>query len=77
MDVGLFLGLFGFVLAAPAQQHIRRGGWCDFSQPAGRKDPPKDDPTATKTQLKPERPYKWHEGHSKSIQLRSSRRLHH
>ena len=29
VGVGLFYGLCGFVLAAPAQQHTKGGGWSD------------------------------------------------
>ena len=34
-----------------------------LSQPAGEKDPPKNDPTIIKTQLHQESQHKWHKGH--------------
>ena len=37
-----------------------------FSQPAGKKDPPKKDPTTIKTQLHPESQHKQHEGHPRA-----------
>ena len=71
-----FPGLCGFVLAAPAQQHTRRGGWSDARQPAGGKNEPQNDPTTIKTQLHPESQYKWHKGHPKNIKFMRSRRMH-
>ena len=51
-DVGLLPGFCGFVLAAPAQQHTRRGGQCDPQSTSRREGrAPKDDPTIIKTQL--------------------------
>ena len=52
-------------------------GRMTLSQPAGGKDPPKNNPTTIKTQLHPENQHKWHKGHPKSIMFRRSRRLHH
>ena len=46
--LGLFPGVSGFVLAASAQQHKDVVGRVPLRQPAGRKDPPKKDPTTTK-----------------------------
>ena len=48
--LGLFPGLCGYVLSAPAQQHTRCGGQSD-SQATGGKDLAKNDPTTTTTQL--------------------------
>ena len=47
------------------------------NQPAGGKEPPKNDPTTGNAQLYPESQHKWHKGHPKSILFRRSRRLHH
>ena len=43
-----------------------------LSQPARNKDPPKNDPKTTKTQLQSESSHKWHKGYSKNIKLRKS-----
>ena len=52
-------------------------GGVTLSETAGEKDPPKNGPTTTKTQLHPESQYKRHKGHPRSIKFRRSRRLHH
>ena len=43
--VGLFLGLGGFVLAPPEQQHSRHGGQNDFQSASWREWPTKEWPT--------------------------------
>ena len=60
VGVGLFPGLCGFLLAALAQQHTRIGGQSDPQSTNWGKNPPKNDPTTTKTHLHPESKYKWH-----------------
>ena len=44
VGVGLFPGLGGFVLAAPAQQHTRRDRWSDPQSTSWREGPTKEQP---------------------------------
>ena len=55
--VGLFPWLCGFVLAAPAQQHTRHGGWSDPQSTSWREGPTKKDQTI-ETQLHTESQHK-------------------
>ena len=65
----LFPELFDFVLAVAVQQHTSLVDGVTLSHKAGGKDPQKNYPTTTQTELRPESPNKVHKGHPKSIQV--------
>ena len=49
--VGLFPGLCGYVLAPPAQQHTRCGGWSDPQSTSWREGPTKERPNNNQNKI--------------------------